>query len=427
MRTELRKSGPLRGEVVPPPDKSISHRAVLIASLADGKSRVRNFLRAGDTLSTVNAMRSLGVDIDDSGNDVIVRGKGLNGLREPFAVIDCGNSGTTMRLLSGVLAGNPFFSVLTGDESLGRRPMSRVIVPLKMMGAEIRARDNDKFPPMAIRGGNLKAISYEMPVASAQVKSCILMGGLYAEGVTEVIEPGKTRDHTERMLPIFGVSVEVDGASIKVGGRSKPWGADVEVPGDFSSAAFLMGAAMLVKGSEISLRGVGLNPLRTGLLTVFRKMGADFGVENEREISGEPVGDVVCRYSELKGIDVGGNEIPSMVDEFPILCALAAKAEGVTNIRGAGELRVKESDRIAAMARGLRAMGSEVEEYPDGLSIKGSESLSGADIHSGGDHRIAMAFSVLALAAEGRTVIKDSEAVDVSFPGFYFILKGVTS
>ncbi len=427
MRTELRKSGPLRGEVVPPPDKSISHRAVLIASLADGKSRVRNFLRAGDTLSTVNAMRSLGVDIDDSGNDVIVRGKGLNGLREPFAVIDCGNSGTTMRLLSGVLAGNPFFSVLTGDESLGRRPMSRVIVPLKMMGAEIRARDNDKFPPMAIRGGNLKAISYEMPVASAQVKSCILMGGLYAEGVTEVIEPGKTRDHTERMLPIFGVSVEVDGASIKVGGRSKPWGADVEVPGDFSSAAFLMGAAMLVKGSEISLRGVGLNPLRTGLLTVFRKMGADFGVENEREISGEPVGDVVCRYSELKGIDVGGNEIPSMVDEFPILCALAAKAEGVTNIRGAGELRVKESDRIAAMARGLRAMGSEVEEYPDGLSIKGSESLSGADIHSGGDHRIAMAFSVLALAAEGRTVIKDSEAVDVSFPGFYVILKGVTS
>lgn len=427
MRTELFKSGPLRGEVVPPPDKSISHRAVLIASLADGKSRVRNFLRAGDTLSTVNAMRSLGVDIDDSGDDVIVKGKGLNGLKEPFGVIDCGNSGTTMRLLSGVLAGNPFFSVLTGDESLGRRPMSRVIVPLKMMGAEIRARDNDKFPPMAIRGGNLKAISYEMPVASAQVKSCILLAGLYAEGVTEVIEPGKARDHTERMLPIFGVGVEVDGASIKVGGGSRPGAADVEVPGDFSSAAFLMGAAMLVKGSEIRLKGVGLNPLRTGLLTVFRKMGADFGVENEREISGEPVGDVVCRYSELKGIDVGGDEIPSMVDEFPILCALAAKAEGVTNIRGAGELRVKESDRIAAMARGLRAMGSEVEEYPDGLSIKGLESLSGAEIHSGGDHRIAMAFSVLALAAEGKTVIEDSEAVDVSFPGFYVILKGVTS
>ncbi|MEJ2314009.1 MAG: 3-phosphoshikimate 1-carboxyvinyltransferase [Nitrospirota bacterium] len=427
MRTELRRSGPLRGEVVPPADKSISHRAVIIASLAEGTSRVSNLLRAGDTMSTVNAMRALGVDIDDSGDVVIVKGKGLHGLREPLEVIDCGNSGTTMRLLSGVLAGNPFFSVLTGDESLRRRPMGRVIVPLKEMGAEIRARDDDKFPPMAIRGGNLKAMSYEMPVASAQVKSCVLLAGLYAEGATVVIEPGKARDHTERMLPIFGVDVEVEGAGIKVEGGSRPKAADLEVPGDFSSAAFIMGAAMLVEGSEIRLKDVGLNPLRTGLLSVFRRMGAEFAIENEREISGEPVGDVVCRHSGLKGIDVGGDEIPSMVDEFPILCALAARAEGVTNIRGAGELRVKESDRISAMAGGLRAMGAEVEEYPDGLSIKGSERLRGAEIHSGGDHRIAMAFSVLALVAEGSTVIEGSEAVDVSFPGFYVILKGVTS
>lgn len=427
MRTELRRSGPLRGEVVPPADKSISHRAVIIASLAEGTSRVSNLLRAGDTMSTVNAMRALGVDIDDSGDVVIVKGKGLHGLREPLEVIDCGNSGTTMRLLSGVLAGNPFFSVLTGDESLRRRPMGRVIVPLKEMGAEIRARDDDKFPPMAIRGGNLKAMSYEMPVASAQVKSCVLLAGLYAEGATVVTEPGRARDHTERMLPIFGVGVEVEGAAIKVEGGSRPKAADLEVPGDFSSAAFLMGATMLVEGSEIRLKDVGLNPLRTGLLSVFRRMGGEFAIENEREISGEPVGDVVCRHSGLKGIDVGGDEIPSMVDEFPILCALAARAEGVTNIRGAGELRVKESDRISAMAGGLRAMGAEVEEYPDGLSIKGSERLRGAEIHSGGDHRIAMAFSVLALVAEGSTAIEGSEAVDVSFPGFYVILKGVTS
>ena len=427
MRTELRRSGPLRGEVVPPADKSISHRAVIIASLAEGTSRVSNLLRAGDTMSTVNAMRALGVDIDDSGDVVIVKGKGLHGLREPLEVIDCGNSGTTMRLLSGVLAGNPFFSVLTGDESLRRRPMGRVIVPLKEMGAEIRARDDDKFPPMAIRGGNLKAMSYEMPVASAQVKSCVLLAGLYAEGATVVTEPGRARDHTERMLPIFGVGVEVEGAAIKVEGGSRPKAADLEVPGDFSSAAFLMGATMLVEGSEIRLKDVGLNPLRTGLLSVFRRMGGEFAIENEREISGEPVGDVVCRHSGLKGIDVGGDEIPSMVDEFPILCALAARAEGVTNIRGAGELRVKESDRISAMAGGLRAMGAEVEEYPDGLSIKGSERLRGAEIHSGGDHRIAMAFSVLALVAGGSTVIEGSEAVDVSFPGFYVILKGVTS
>ncbi|MGD2080790.1 MAG: 3-phosphoshikimate 1-carboxyvinyltransferase [Nitrospirota bacterium] len=427
MRTELRKSGPLRGDIVPPADKSISHRAIIIASLADGESRVSNFLRAGDTLSTLNAMRALGVDIDDSGDDITVRGKGLDGLREPLGVIDCGNSGTTMRLLSGVLAGNPFFSVLTGDESLRGRPMGRVIIPLRTMGAEIRAREDDKFPPMAIRGGNLKAISYEMPVASAQVKSCILLAGLYAEGATVVTEPGRARDHTERMLPIFGVGVEVEGASMKVEGGSRPRAADVEVPGDFSSAAFLMGAAMLVKGSEVRLKHVGLNPLRTGLLSVFRRMGAEFEIENEREISGEPVGDVVCRHSGLKGIDVGRDEIPSMVDEFPVLCALAARAEGVTNIRGAGELRVKESDRISAMAAGLRAMGSEVEEFPDGLSINGSERLRGAEIHSGGDHRVAMAFSVLALTADGSTFIEGSEAADVSFPGFYVILKGVTS
>lgn len=427
MKIELMKSGALRGEVVPPPDKSISHRAILIASIAEGKSAIKNILRAGDTLSTIGAMRALGVEIEDAGAEVVVNGKGLFGLKEPSDVIDCGNSGTTMRLLAGILSGNPFLSVLTGDESLRRRPMGRVIVPLTQMGATIMAREKNRFPPISIRGGDLKGIRYEMPVASAQVKTCLLLAGLYAEGVTEVVEPGKARDHTERMLPIFGVEVEVGGAGIRLSGGAKPRAAGVEVPGDFSSAAFFIGVALMVKGSEILIRNVGLNPLRTGLLGVFRRMGADLKVENEREVSGEPVGDIVCRSSALIGIDVSGDEIPSMIDEFPVLCAVAAGAKGTTTIRGAGELRVKESDRIMAMAEGLRAMGVAVEEHPDGLSITGTDKLRGANVQSMRDHRIAMALSVAALNAEGRTTIEGAEAADISFPGFYDILKGLTS
>jgi 3-phosphoshikimate 1-carboxyvinyltransferase len=427
LRIELERASSLKGEISPPPDKSISHRAIIISSIAEGKSLVRNFLRAGDTLSTVNAMRALGVEIEDQGAEMVVSGSGLRGLTDPADVIDCGNSGTTMRLLSGVLAGNLFLSVLTGDESLRRRPMLRVIKPLTQMGAEIMARDSDRLPPIAIRGGGLSGIVFKMPVASAQVKSAILLAGLYAEGTTEVIEPFKSRDHTERMLPMYGVNVEVDGLSIKIRGGSEPWAADVEVPGDFSSGAFFIGAALLAEGSEVKVKSVGLNPLRTGLLEVLGLMGAGITVENRRNVSGETVGDIIARTSRLKGVEVSRDLIPSVIDEFPLLCVVASVAEGVTTIRGAEELRVKESDRVKAMADGLKAMGVEVEEYPDGLSIKGTEGLRGAEVSSMGDHRIAMAFSVAALAASGKTTIVGAEAADISFPGFYDVLKGLSA
>jgi len=305
--------------------------------------------------------------------------------------------------------------------------MGRVIIPLTRMGATVAAREDNRFPPLAIRGGDLRGIRYEMPVASAQVKTSILLAGLHASGMTEVVEPVKSRDHTERMLPLFGVRVEEDGPCVRLAGVARPVAAEITVPGDFSSAAFFIGAALMVEGSEVRARDVGLNPLRTGLLEVFRRMGAHISVENEKLVSGEPVGDLVCRHSALKGVEVGHGEIPAMVDEFPVLCAVASRAEGVTTIKGASELRIKESDRITAMADGLRAMGVEVEEYTDGLSIKGTETLKGARVLSMGDHRIAMAFAVAALAADGATVIEGAEAADISFPGYYDILKGLTS
>jgi 3-phosphoshikimate 1-carboxyvinyltransferase len=426
LKIELERASSLKGEISPPPDKSISHRAIIISSIAEGKSLIKNFLRAGDTLNTVNAMRALGVEIEDQGVEMVVSGSGLRGLTEPADVIDCGNSGTTMRLLSGVLAGNLFLSVLTGDESLRGRPMLRVIKPLSQMGATIMARDSDRLPPIAIRGGGLNGIRFKMPVASAQVKSAILLAGLYAEGTTEVVEPFKSRDHTERMLPMYGVNVDVDELSIKIRGGSEPWAADIEVPGDFSSAAFFIGAALITAGSEVKIKGVGLNPLRTGLLEVLGLMGADITVENQRNVSGELVGDIIARTSRLKGIEVNRDLIPSMIDEFPLLCVVASVAEGVTTIRGAEELRVKESDRVKAMADGLKAMGVEVYEYPDGLSIRGTDGLRGAQVSSMGDHRIAMAFSVAALAASGKTMIERAEAADISFPGFYDVLRGLS-
>jgi len=425
LKIKLSKAGALRGDVTAPSDKSISHRAIIMASIARGESRVRNFLRAGDTLSTVGAMRALGVAIEDDGSEMIVRGNGLHNLREPKADIDCGNSGTTMRLLSGVLAGNPFKSVLTGDDSLRKRPMARVIKPLSMMGAKISANDGNKYPPIVINGGGLKGIRYEMPIASAQVKSCLLLAGLYAEGLTVVVEPVKSRDHTERMLPAFGVELEVDGLTVRLSSGSEPSATDVDVPGDFSSAAFFIGAALIVKGSEVRVSHVGLNPLRTGLLDVLKKMGAQVAIENKRTVSGEPVGDIVARSSKLKGVDIGGETVPSMIDEFPLLCVVASVAEGTTNIRGAQELRVKESDRVKAMAEGLKSMGVDVVEHPDGLSITGTENLTGGYINSMGDHRIAMSFAVAALVADGDTVIDRAEAADISFPGFYDVLRGL--
>jgi 3-phosphoshikimate 1-carboxyvinyltransferase len=419
-RIELRGIKSIKGELVPPPDKSISHRAVIFSSLAKGESSVKNFLRAEDTLSTVSAFRALGIGIEERGDELLIRGEGIHGLQEPGNVVDCHNSGTTMRLLSGVLSGNPFFSVLSGDDSLRRRPMQRVIVPLRQMGAEIAGRDSDRYPPIAIKGGRLEPITYRLPVASAQVKSAILLAGLYAEGETEVLEPLRSRDHTERMLPAFGAEIEVEGLSVKVKGMADLRGRETIVPGDFSSAAFFMVASFLMKNSGIVIRNVGINATRTGLINVLRRMGAEITVEHVREVSGEPVADISCRGGNpLKAITIPPDEMPLLIDEFPILCIAATQAEGITEITGAEELRVKESDRIKAMATELKKLGAELEEYPDGIRIKGKAALKGCAVESYGDHRIAMSLSVAALVADGTTTIDDASCVDISFPGFF--------
>lgn len=439
-RIDLCKAKSFKGEFYPPPDKSLSHRAVIFSSLSKGKSRIRNFLKAEDTISTINAMRMLGIEITplhpplskggmERGvtSELIVNGKGLYGLKEPSDVINCGNSGTTMRFLSGVLSGNPFFSVLTGDESLRQRPMSRVIIPLKQMGAEIMARLEDKYPPIAIRGRRLKAIKYTLPVASAQVKSAMLLAGLYAEGETELIEPFKSRDHTERMLPSFGAKIMIEDLHIKIKGETELEGLEIQVPGDFSSAAFFIVGALLVKDSEIIIREAGVNPTRTGLLSVLKEMGGYIEISNMKYVSGEPVADIYCRGGkELKAVHITSDKMPALIDEFPVLCVAATHATGITTIKGAAELRVKESDRIKAMATELRKMGADIEEFEDGLSITGKKKLKGAVVESYKDHRIAMALSIAALIADGTTTISDFSSVNISFPGFLNILKKLT-
>ena len=421
---EIKKARRLRGEITPPPDKSISHRAAMFASVAEGRSVIRNYLRAGDPLSTLVALRMLGVAVREERNgDVIIEGNGLRGLTEPSNVIDCGNSGTTMRLLSGILAASDFFSVLTGDDSLRNRPMKRIIAPLAEMGARISARDGDRYPPIAIRGGRLKPVTYALPVASAQVKSCLILAGLLTEGETVVTEPLQSRDHTERMLASMGAAIAVDGLSVSVTGNRELHPLEMTVPADFSSAAFLLAAALIVPGSDIILKDVGMNPTRTGLIPVLRSMEAIVGVENLREISGEPVADIRCSSAEgLRGVTVGAETIPSIIDEFPILCVLATQAEGVTEIRGAGELRIKESDRIRAMVTELKKLGADIEELPDGVVIRGRAALKGDSVSSYHDHRIAMSLAVAGLVADGSTVIGDTSCVDISFPGFFDLL-----
>lgn len=376
----------------------------------------------------MNAFRSLGIQIIDNGDTLTIHGNGIHGLCEPSDFIDCGNSGTTIRLLSGVLSGSPFFSVLTGDSSLRTRPMGRVIRPLHLMGAHITARDDNRYPPLAIKGGNLSPIEYIMPVASAQVKSALLLAGLYADGVTEIIEPIRSRDHSEKMLPAFGADISVEGLRITIKGGRQLGPLDTHIPGDFSSAAFFIVSSLLIPDAEIFVRDVGLNPTRTGLLEVLRNMGAVIEVSNIHTVSGEPVGDIYCRgKSALKAVSITGEIAPSLIDEFPVLCVAAAMAEGTTTINGAEELRVKESDRIKAIAAELRKMGVRIEEYPDGLSIEGVESLRGAEVESHGDHRIAMAMTVAALTAKGKTIINGASAVDISFPGFFDIIRKFSS
>ncbi len=412
----------LQGAIDVPGDKSISHRAVLLGAIADGTSRVDGFLEGADTRATAAILGQLGVRIEAPSDGVrIVHGVGLHGLQPADGPLDCGNAGTGMRLLAGLLAGQRFDSVLVGDASLSARPMRRVIEPLAAMGARIESSDGRA--PLRIRGGQaLRGIDYTLPVASAQVKSALLLAGLYAQGETHVREPHPTRDYTERMLAAFGAACAfVPGEAAVLGGHAlRP--RDVVVPADVSSAAFFIVAASIVPGSELVLRRVGMNPRRTGLLHVLRAMGADITEAHAGEQGGEPVADLRVRHAPLHGIDVPEAHVPDMIDEFPALFVAAACARGTTTVRGAAELRVKESDRIAAMAQGLRALGIRVDEAPDGASIQGGRLRPGT-VHAHGDHRIAMAFAVAAQRAGGEVRIDDVANVDTSFPGFHTLAR----
>ena len=406
---------PLRGVMRVPGDKSISHRAALLGAMASGTTTVDGFLRGEDCLATVGCLRAMGVRIDDDGARLVIHG---GGLREPEEVLDVGNSGTTIRLLAGILAGQPFHSVVTGDASIRRRPMDRVSTPLRLMGARITGREGGRLAPLAIDGGGLRGIAYDTPVASAQIKSAVLLAGVFADGETTVREPAQSRDHTERMLAGFGVPVVRDGLAVRLRGPATLRGTALRVPGDLSSAAFFLVAAALVPGSELTVEDVGLNPTRTGVLDVLVQMGADVRVSGRREEGGEPLGVVTVRASRLRGTVVGGALIPRAIDELPAIALAACLADGETLIRDAAELRVKESDRIAALARGLGALGAKVEPRPDGLAIVGVPRLRGGTVTSGGDHRIAMALAVAGLCAEAPVVIDDPACIQTSFPQF---------
>jgi 3-phosphoshikimate 1-carboxyvinyltransferase len=412
----------LAGELTPPGDKSLSHRAVMFAAVAEGKTDITGFLPGEDTLNTAKAVRMLGITVEEHGpGSLTVHGRGLEGLAEPAGILDLGNSGTGMRLLAGLLAGQDFFSVLTGDQYLVKRPMGRIVEPLRSMGAVIDGRSGGKLAPLAVRGagGNVRAIDYLSPVASAQVKSAVLLCGLYAGGVTSVREPHKSRDHTERMLRFFGVKVKDEGLQVSMAGQQALRApGTLEIPSDISSAAFFLVAASIVPGSDILIRNVGVNPTRTGIIDILTSMGADIVLEKRREQAGEPVADLRVRYRRLRAAHVSNDLVPRAIDELPVIAVAAAHAEGTTVIRDAAELRVKESDRIAAIAGELRKMGAVVRELPDGMEITGRERLAGAVCESHGDHRIAMSMAMAGLAAFGETTVKDTAWIETSFPGF---------
>lgn len=423
---ELTNITGLKGEVTVPGDKSISHRSIMFGSIAKGATEVHNVLRGADCLSTMDCFCRLGIEIEHQGDTLLIHGKGLHGLSAPTNLLDVGNSGTTTRLLSGILAGQPFDSKLSGDESLNSRPMKRIIEPLRKMGANISSILRNDCAPLYITPARLHGIHYDSPVASAQVKSCILLAGLYADGETSVTEPSLSRNHTELMLQEFGADLRLihalDG-STKATAVIRPceelYGQKITVPGDISSAAYFIAAGLLVPDSEILVKNVGINPTRAGILTVCEDMGGDITLLNQHKEGGEPVADILVRTSRLHGITIKGEIIPTLIDEIPIIAVMAAMAEGTTFIRDAAELKVKESDRIETVTDNLKAMGCEAIPTADGMVIRGGTPLHGTTIHTLLDHRIAMAFSIAALAAEGRTKILDSHCVDVSFPTFY--------
>jgi 3-phosphoshikimate 1-carboxyvinyltransferase len=414
------------GPVHLPGDKSISHRYALLAALAKGTSRIGHFSAAADCQSTLACLKRLGVEIASSGGSLRIAGKGLEGLQRPRRDLDAGNSGTTMRLLTGILAAQAFESTVTGDASLRRRPMARIIDPLEKMGAQISARE-DGVAPLKIKGARLKGIEYELPVPSAQVKSAILLAGLFADGTTSVIEKVQTRDHTELALEEFGVRVERAENALRVTGGKEMQARNLSVPGDLSSGVFFLAAALILSESNLVLHDCGLNPTRTAALDLLAGWGAVISLLSVRALAGELIGDVAVRHSPLEGGEIGGDLVAQLIDELPMLAALGPYTERGIEIRDAGELRVKESDRIAAVVKNLRRMGAQVEERPDGLRVAGKSAgkLRGADIETHGDHRIAMVFAIAALGAEGATTIRGAECADVSFPGFYAALETV--
>ena len=409
----------LKGQLAVPGDKSISHRAVMLGSIASGNTEIHHFLQGADCLSTISCFRRMGVEIENRGNMVVVHGKGMRGLSAPSGMLDCGNSGTTMRLMSGILAAQPFPSTLTGDASIQKRPMKRIMEPLTQMGAHISSLRENGCAPLRIKPGKLHGIHYHTPVASAQVKSAILLAGLYGDGPTKVTEPALSRNHTELMLRHFGAEIASEDVTAAVMPAKELYGAKVEVPGDISSAAYFIAAALMVPGSEVLIRNVGVNPTRDGMIRVCQAMGADLALENVRGREAEPMADLLVRHSSLKGVEIGGEIIPALIDELPMIAAMACAAQGTTVIKDAAELKVKESNRIRIMVENLSAMGADIRETEDGMIIEGGRPLHGASVDSHLDHRIAMTFAVTALIADGVTTIKDADCVRISYPGFY--------
>lgn len=413
------KTNGLKGEVTIPGDKSISHRCVMFGSIASGTTEVSGFLQGADCLSTIACFSKMGIVIENKGNVVTVQGQGMHGLKRPDGWLDCGNSGTTTRLISGILSAQSFETMLTGDESIQSRPMKRIIEPLTSMGARIESVRNNGCAPLRITGTALKGIDYASPVASAQVKSAILLAGLYADGETRVTEPALSRNHSELMLSLFGADIHTEGTTAVLKPASELYGQKITVPGDISSAAYFIAAGLIIPGSEILIKNVGINPTRDGILRVCRHMNADITLLNVQDGPGEPTADLLVRSSSLTGTVIEGNIIPTLIDELPVIAAMACFAKGTTVIKDAAELKVKESNRIAVMAEALSAMGADIEETEDGMVIRGGKPLHGAVIDSKKDHRIAMTFAVTALAAEGETEILYADCVNISYPRFY--------
>lgn len=415
----FKKSTPLRGELAVPGDKSISHRAVMLGALAKGTTSVTNFLKGADCLSTISCFEKMGIEIEQLPSEILIHGKGLHGLNAPETILDAGNSGTTARLLSGILAGQAFCTTLTGDASIQKRPMTRIITPLSQMGGKIESLSDNGCAPLKITGHPLKPIHYLSPVSSAQVKSCVLLAGMYADGITKVTEPYLSRNHSELMLRSFGADVISEGTTAAITGNPVLEGQKVIVPGDISSAAYFIAAGLLIPGSEILIKDVGINPTRDGILKVCADMGADIQLLNKREYGKEPVADILVKHSELKATVIEGALIPTLIDELPMLAVMAAFAQGTTVIRDAQELKVKESNRLDIIVQHLSAMGADIIPTEDGMEIHGGKPLKGAVLDSYMDHRIAMSFAVAGMAADGETEILNASCVDISYPEFY--------